>query len=47
MMLEQLRQRLRALEKPPALEGDPGSLPLGIEGIDAALGGGLRPRRAA
>jgi protein ImuA len=41
MMLEQLRQTLRALEKPPALEGDPGSLPLGIEGIDAVLGGGL------
>ena len=41
MMLEQLRNSLRALEKPAALDGEPGCLPLGIAGIDAALGGGL------
>ncbi len=41
MMLEQLRQRLRALEKPARLGGDPGCLPLGIDSIDAVLGGGL------
>ena len=40
-MLEQLRQRLRALEKPAGIEDGPGVLPLGIAAIDAALGGGL------
>ncbi len=40
-MLEQLRQRLRALEKPAGIEDGPGPLPLGIAAVDAALGGGL------
>jgi protein ImuA len=40
-VLDQLRQRLQALQKPAALTGMPGSLPLGIGSIDAALGGGL------
>jgi protein ImuA len=40
-MLEQLRQHLRALEKPSPLEGEAGFLPLGIKPIDTALGGGL------
>jgi len=40
-MLEELRQRLQALERPPGLEDDPGTVPLGIEGIDQVLGGGL------
>jgi protein ImuA len=41
MRLEQLRNSLRALEKPAALEGGPGCVALGIADIDAALGGGL------
>ena len=41
MRLEQLRNSLRALEKPAALKGGPGCVALGIAGIDAALGGGL------
>jgi protein ImuA len=40
-MLEQLRQQLRALEKPAGIEDGPGVLPLGIAAIDDALGGGL------
>jgi protein ImuA len=40
-VLDQLRQRLQALQKPAALTGMPGSLPLGVGSIDAALGGGL------
>ena len=40
-MLEQLRQRLRALEKPAGIGDGPGTLPLGIAAVDAALGGGL------
>jgi protein ImuA len=40
-MLEQLRQTLRALEKPALLEGEAGVAPFGIEAIDAVLGGGL------
>jgi protein ImuA len=40
-MIEQLRQRLQALQKPAVLDGAPGCLPLGVETIDAALGGGL------
>ena len=40
-MLEQLRNSLRALEKPAGIEGGPGCVALGIAGIDAALGGGL------
>ena len=41
MMIAQLRQILRALERPAGIDSDPGCLPLGIETIDAALGGGL------
>ena len=41
MMLDELRQRVRALQKPAGLEDDPGVLPFGIAAIDAALGGGL------
>jgi protein ImuA len=40
-MLDQLRQRLRALEKPAGIGDGPGVLPLGIPAIDTALGGGL------
>ena len=40
-MLEQLRQRLRALEKPAGIGDGPAALPLGIVAVDAALGGGL------
>jgi protein ImuA len=40
-MLEQLRQRLQALQKTAGIEGDHSALPLGVGTIDAALGGGL------
>lgn len=40
-MIEELRQRLQALQRPPRFEGDPGMVPFGIEAIDHALGGGL------
>jgi|SRR5664279_629972 len=40
-MLEQLRQRLQALQKPAGIDNDPGCLPFGIAAIDEALGGGL------
>jgi protein ImuA len=40
-MIAQLRQSLRALQKPAGIADGPGILPLGIERIDLALGGGL------
>ena len=40
-MIEQLRQRLRALEKPAEIADGLGVQPLGVAAIDAALGGGL------
>jgi len=40
-MIEQLRRRLQALQKPAGIGDGPGVLPLGIDTIDAALGGGL------
>jgi protein ImuA len=40
-MIEQLRQRLRALEKPAGIGDGPDVLPLGIAAIDDTLGGGL------
>ena len=44
-MIEQLRQRLQALQNTARIEDGPGgslqALPLGIAAIDAALGGGL------
>ncbi len=40
-MIEELRQRLRALQKVTGIDSDPGALPLGIAGVDATLGGGL------
>ena len=40
-MLEELRQRLRGLEKPPGLMDGPAALPLGAAGVDDVLGGGL------
>ena len=40
-MIEQLRQRLQALQKTAGIEDGVGVLPLGIGTIDAALGGGL------
>jgi protein ImuA len=40
-MIEQLRQRLQALQKTAVLDGAPGCLPLGIAAIDVALGSGL------
>ena len=40
-MIAQLRQSLRALEKPAGIGGGPGTLPLGVPAVDLALGGGL------
>jgi protein ImuA len=40
-MIEQLRQRLQALQKGAGIEDVASALPLGIAPIDAALGGGL------
>jgi protein ImuA len=40
-MIAQLRQSLRALQKPAGIADGPGALPLGITTIDLALGGGL------
>lgn len=40
-MIEQLRQRLQALQRTAGIEDDPGALPLGIAAVDEALGGGL------
>jgi len=40
-MLEQLRQRLQALQKTAGIKDGPGALPLGVAAIDEALGGGL------
>jgi protein ImuA len=40
-MLEELRQRLQRLEKPPGLMDGPAVLPLGAAEVDAVLGGGL------
>ncbi len=40
-MIAQLRQSLRALERPAGVGRDPGSVALGIAAIDTALGGGL------
>jgi protein ImuA len=40
-MIEELRQRLQALQRPSGIDDDPGVLPLGIKAVDAALGGGL------
>jgi protein ImuA len=40
-MLEELRQRLQALQKPAGIDGDAGVLPLGLGAVDDVLGGGL------
>jgi len=40
-MIEQLRQRLLALQRVPRIEAGPTAFPLGIPVIDAVLGGGL------
>jgi protein ImuA len=40
-MLDELRQRLQALQKVTGIEAGPGPVPLGIAAIDALLGGGL------
>src|SRR5207344_1883024 len=40
-MIEQLRQRLLALQRGPRIEVGPEALPLGIPVIDTMLGGGL------
>jgi protein ImuA len=40
-MDQQLRQRLEALQRTGRIGGDPGVLALGVDAIDAALGGGL------
>jgi protein ImuA len=40
-MLDELRQQLKALEKPAGLENGPPALPFGIAAIDSVLGGGL------
>jgi len=40
-MIDELRQRLQALQRPPGLDDDPGVVPLGIAAVDRVLGGGL------
>jgi protein ImuA len=40
-MIEELRQRLRGLERPPGLADGPAVVPLGPAEVDAVLGGGL------
>jgi len=40
-VIEQLRQRLLALQRMPGIGGKPGFMPLGIAAIDTILGGGL------
>ena len=40
-MLDELRRRLQALHQETGIDGDPGSLPLGIAAVDEALAGGL------
>jgi len=40
-MLAQLRQTLRALERPAGIDSDPGSVTLAVPAIDGVLGGGL------
>jgi len=40
-MIEELRQRLRALERPPGLEDGAAAVPLGMAEVDRVLGGGL------
>ena len=40
-MIEQLRQRLLALQRVPRIEAGPEALPLGIPVIDTVLGGGF------
>jgi protein ImuA len=40
-MIEQLRQRLLALQRTPAIEDGSGTLPFDIPAIDTVLGGGL------
>ena len=40
-MIDQLRQRLQALQKVPGIEGRHGTLPFGIPAIDTMLGGGF------
>jgi protein ImuA len=40
-MIDQLRQRLQALQRGAGIAEDPGALPLGIAAIDLAFGGGL------
>jgi protein ImuA len=40
-MIAQLRQSLRALQKPAGIDTDTDCLPLGVAAIDAVLGGGL------
>ena len=45
-MIDQLRQRLQALQKAPGIEGRPNALPFGIPAIDTMLGGGLAAARS-
>jgi protein ImuA len=40
-MIDQLRQRLQALQRGPGIEGRPNTLPFGIPAIDTMLGGGF------
>jgi protein ImuA len=40
-MIEELRQRLRRLEKPSGIVDSPAALPLGAPDVDRVLGGGL------
>ena len=40
-MIDQLRQRLQALQRRPGIEGRPSTLPFGVPAIDTMLGGGL------
>lgn len=40
-MLDDLRQRVRALERPAWLEEEAAAVPIGVQEVDAVLGGGL------
>jgi protein ImuA len=40
-MIEELRHKLRMMERPAGIDDNPGVLPLGIPALDQALGGGL------
>lgn len=40
-MLDELHQRIQALQRPPGIEDDPGVVAFGLTALDSVLGGGL------